>query len=541
MKILQPNTIKFESMDEFKSEMSDFQVFVEKMERKHGFHKDGVFKIIPPSQWNPVKGGLTVQKIRKMKHLVEKPCYQKFTKVSEGIFDCFFDYDIDDQYTLGEFYALSEKNSSNPSQYKSHEDIEQYFWKNFMKDKPFYGLEVVKYIMDSSEFNFRKLRTILDIIKKKMEGINTSFGYVGWFMSIFGSHVEDKDLYGANILLIGSSKVWYVIRPSDGHRYEDLIKKLAGPNLEAYKNCSNFLRHKSCLVTPDFLKKNNIRFTKMVQNKNEIICVTPFAYHQGYNEGPNYAEAINFATNRWIEYGKRSNPCNPCGVYDNVKEVFKMDAFVKEFQSAETYQRWIKGIDVKPHPELPSHKKYEFMLAKFNEVAEQNQCLEITVKDQSKVIEEQEYQINKITLKDTPESSDRPEPVKRKKVTIKEPKSSEKQPKKPKLTLNVDKSDNELVAEKKTEKKAARKMHKCPQCTYTGRNDHLKAHMVTHESAKSFHCEQCDYSGKFKQNLQKHVKAVHGREKPFKCKVDKCSYETAYQCDLTKHNRIHHE
>ena len=84
-------------------------------------------------------------------------------------------------------------------------------------------------------------------------------------------------------------------------------------------------------------------------------------------------------------------------------------------------------------------------------------------------------------------------------------------------------------------------MHKCPQCTYTGRNDHLKAHMVTHESAKSFHCEQCDYSGKFKQNLQKHVKAVHGGEKPFKCKVDKCSYETAYQCDLTKHNRIHHE
>jgi len=31
----------------------------------------------------------------------------------------------------------------------------------------------------------------------------------------------------------------------------------------------------------------------------------PFSYHSGYNHGYNCAESTNFATKRWIEYGKR--------------------------------------------------------------------------------------------------------------------------------------------------------------------------------------------------------------------------------------------
>lgn len=31
----------------------------------------------------------------------------------------------------------------------------------------------------------------------------------------------------------------------------------------------------------------------------------PFGYHAGYNHGFNCAESTNFATERWIEYGKR--------------------------------------------------------------------------------------------------------------------------------------------------------------------------------------------------------------------------------------------
>lgn len=33
----------------------------------------------------------------------------------------------------------------------------------------------------------------------------------------------------------------------------------------------------------------------------------PYAYHAGYNLGYNCAESTNFASERWIEYGKYCN------------------------------------------------------------------------------------------------------------------------------------------------------------------------------------------------------------------------------------------
>ena len=65
----------------------------------------------------------------------------------------------------------------------------------------------------------------------------------------------------------------------------------------------------------------------MIQQKNEMIIVAPYAYHYGFNLGWNVAEAINFGSPSWIEFGKSAKHC--CGL---ASRVFKMVPFVEKYQ-----------------------------------------------------------------------------------------------------------------------------------------------------------------------------------------------------------------
>nr|BAC26740.1 unnamed protein product [Mus musculus] len=66
----------------------------------------------------------------------------------------------------------------------------------------------------------------------------------------------------------------------------------------------------------------------------------PYGYHAGFNHGFNCAEAINFATPRWIDYGKVASQCS-CG---EARVSFSMDAFVRILQP-ERYELWKRGQD----------------------------------------------------------------------------------------------------------------------------------------------------------------------------------------------------
>jgi jumonji domain-containing protein 2 len=48
----------------------------------------------------------------------------------------------------------------------------------------------------------------------------------------------------------------------------------------------------------------------VTQEAGEFIVTFPLGYHAGYNNGFNCAEAINFATDRWIDFGKRATLCS---------------------------------------------------------------------------------------------------------------------------------------------------------------------------------------------------------------------------------------
>lgn len=80
-----------------------------------------------------------------------------------------------------------------------------------------------------------------------------------------------------------------------------------------------------------------------------MVVTFPYGYHAGFNHGFNLAEAVNFATERWVEFGKRATKCE-CGNRSVVQ--FSMDTFVQRFQP-ELYEDWKLGEDVGPHPAFP--------------------------------------------------------------------------------------------------------------------------------------------------------------------------------------------
>ncbi|XP_077060207.1 lysine-specific demethylase 4C isoform X4 [Siphateles boraxobius] len=153
----------------------------------------------------------------------------------------------------------------------------------------------------------------------------------------FSWHTEDMDLYSINYLHFGEPKSWYAIPPEHGKRLERLAIGFF-PN--SFKSCEAFLRHKMTLISPSVLKKYSIPFDKITQEAGEFMITFPYGYHAGFNHGFNCAESTNFASLRWINYGKVATQCT-CSK-DMVK--ISMDPFVRRFQP-DRYQAWTQGKD----------------------------------------------------------------------------------------------------------------------------------------------------------------------------------------------------
>jgi JmjC domain, hydroxylase len=52
-------------------------------------------------------------------------------------------------------------------------------------------------------------------------------------------------------------------------------------------------------------RNGNVAVYQAYQEEGEFMITFPYSYHAGYNLGFNIAESTNFASERWIEYGKR--------------------------------------------------------------------------------------------------------------------------------------------------------------------------------------------------------------------------------------------
>ncbi|NXD85686.1 KDM4C demethylase, partial [Halcyon senegalensis] len=255
--------------------------------------------------------------------------------------------------TVKEFKQLANSDKYCTPRYVDYEDLERKYWRNLTFVAPIYGADINGSIYDEGieEWNIAHLNTILDVVGEdcgiSIEGVNTPYLYFGMWKTTFAWHTEDMDLYSINYLHFGEPK--YAVPPEHGKRLERLAQ---GFFPSSSQGCDAFLRHKMTLISPSILKKYGIPFDKVTQEAGEFVITFPYGYHAGFNHGFNCAESTNFATIRWIDYGKAAKLCT-CRS-DMV--TISMDVFVKKFQP-DRYQLWKQGKDLytidhtKPTPE----------------------------------------------------------------------------------------------------------------------------------------------------------------------------------------------
>ncbi|KAL4754917.1 hypothetical protein BDW72DRAFT_84538 [Aspergillus terricola var. indicus] len=190
------------------------------------------------------------------------------------------------------------------------EELETAYWKSLMFNNPMYGADMPGSLFDDSttSWNVAKLPNLLDVIGQKVPGVNTAYLYLGMWKATFAWHLEDVDLYSINYIHFGAPKQWYSISQEDAPRFEQAMKSIWPSDA---KTCDQFLRHKTYLVSPSLLKSQyGITVNKMVHYEGEFVITYPYGYHSGYNLGYNCAESVNFATEKWLDYGRVAKKCN---------------------------------------------------------------------------------------------------------------------------------------------------------------------------------------------------------------------------------------
>lgn len=89
-------------------------------------------------------------------------------------------------------------------------------------------------------------------------------------------------------------------------RFEQFVKSKFP---EYFKECPEFIRHKTTLIYPGVLLDNGIKLTKNVHKQGEFMISRCSGYHAGFNFGFNIAEAVNFALSDWIKVASNVECC----------------------------------------------------------------------------------------------------------------------------------------------------------------------------------------------------------------------------------------
>lgn len=243
-------------------------------------------------------------------------------------------------------------------------ELEAAYWKSVGYSEPMYGADMLGslFLDRTTSWNVAHLPNVLDLMEEKIPGVNDAYLYAGLWKATFSWHLEDQDLYSINYLHFGAPKQWYSIPQEESGKFYDLMKEIFN---EDYKNCHEFLRHKTFMASPQFLQKHGITCNSVVHHQGEFMITYPYGYHSGYNLGYNLAESVNFALDDWFPFAEKTQKCECISdsVGINYKQIyckFKGIPYTSE-QPEPVEKQEVVTREVEEHhtPKKPSPRKRE--------------------------------------------------------------------------------------------------------------------------------------------------------------------------------------
>ena len=95
----------------------------------------------------------------------------------------------------------------------------------------------------------------------------------------------------------GEPKTWYGIPSHAAEQFESVMKDAAPELFEAQPD---LLHHLVTILNPNTLMKADVPIVRTNQYAGEFVVTFPRAYHAGFNQGYNFAEAVNFCPADWV-------------------------------------------------------------------------------------------------------------------------------------------------------------------------------------------------------------------------------------------------
>lgn len=143
--------------------------------------------------------------------------------------------------------------------------------------------------------------SVLGHINADISGMKVPWMYVGMCFATFCWHNEDHWSYSINYLHWGEPKTWYGVPGSSAEAFEETMKHAAP---ELFQSQPDLLHQLVTIMNPNILANDGVPVFRTDQHAGEFVVTFPRAYHAGFNQGFNFAEAVNFAPADWLTLGR---------------------------------------------------------------------------------------------------------------------------------------------------------------------------------------------------------------------------------------------